>query len=490
MRATRGASSVSRDSGWLPPAAPLGLVTLVIFLLAASKQGAAYVITSGGFADGLDSAVVSFAAGPSEQAGPAIHLLTNATVVQGNLAIRADPVVTNVSLRWDSVTAPFYSFSGNLSAGAFVAMDVGPLNAAIESARSLPTVPASINVTVFVSAEGPGDVTLSQPRIDLQLANPLNVTYDPAPGAVVAQEGKYLRLSYLVWYVAPDLPANSSWFLDGRPSAESHGDPRNFDVYFDYFSAGNHTVEVLIWRGAERANATWTVVVADTNVPPDEGLIHYSKPLSVSRCGSITIQSTAYDEGGDLLTLKWLLDGAVIAGNVTNVTLTNLPVGWHTLEVNVTDGVYFRSSFPRIVSESSGPVIYQPTPRVHDFGVIVGTPTPFDAWADDHCEEQISYAWFVDDAPVATGFHVVFNESELPIGRHTVRVVVTAGNYSTEWNWTVGVEALPPGPVVAEPSPSGALGVPWIVWGAIAVASVVASVTSAAIVFLWRRRQP
>lgn len=141
---------------------------IVAFLLAAlaSSPTDAYTVTRGGFSDGADSATLTIPPSGPDITGPSIRLLTNGTVVQGAIVVSADSSVTNVSLGWDWNSTPFFSSVGNLTAGVFVTLDVGPLNDAIHAARGADPVPETVDLAVIVRADGPGSLTLSQPRFD------------------------------------------------------------------------------------------------------------------------------------------------------------------------------------------------------------------------------------------------------------------------------------------------------------------------------------
>ncbi len=93
-------------------AAPLGLVApaLVVVFLLVSPPALAYDLLLGGFADGSDSALVSFDPLTTEMQGPSLRLYTNATVSSGSVVIAGTQAFVSTTTE-ETSSADFFSNS-------------------------------------------------------------------------------------------------------------------------------------------------------------------------------------------------------------------------------------------------------------------------------------------------------------------------------------------------------------------------------------------
>ncbi len=102
------------------------------------------------------------------------------------------------------------------------------------------------------------------------------------------------------WVDAADVDGERlayAWRLDGKLIAENNG----AEHYFGFNSAGEHLLAVTVSDGVAETTEQWTILVEDTNRPPEFAL----GPIIVKEGETIQVRTPKADEDGDILTFTF-----------------------------------------------------------------------------------------------------------------------------------------------------------------------------------------
>lgn len=182
----------------------------------------------------------------------------------------------------------------------------------------------------------------------------------------------------------------------------------------------------------EHADTVSVTVLPSPGVPPVPVVATNSpgQDMDSDGFGIVTLDGSASydpDSGDSIVSWKWQKNGIVLAeGPVVDV---NLPVGTHTLSLEVTDNWNKRAStdFQVTVLASPGvpPVAVPPADFAIENSEDKGSmPVPLDGSAsyDPDGDEIVRYQWKIGNSVIATGAQVA---PILPVGTHTITLVVT-----------------------------------------------------------------
>jgi hypothetical protein len=381
--------------------------------------------------------------------------------LEATIEVVAEPGVSNISLRLAGSPLAFFSHAGNMSASVVVVLDPATLNAVIAATNGSLPRPPWVDLDILVSAVGPGSLTLSAPRIELRLTNPVLISFDPVPGSTIeVTEGGSIRINWTEVVQVGDVAASGDWYIDNIWVLEHP--LNNLTLGLDETPSGNHTLAVVLRRDGERFDATWSVVVSEPNLPPDAYLPHNWEKRTVSYTGAISITGTLRDDDLDPLNWTWMLDGGLVVENTSSlvrddywdgvhvrrvevtVVLDNLSLGEHRLILRVTDGKDIDSDGLTIVSQDHWPYFYEVKPFEAEIVIQAGEGLAFDAPVFDLDGDPIARQWYLDNAFFEDSQQAFLEPGRLPAGVHHVRVVATSTNHSIPRNWAIQVVAPPP----------------------------------------------
>jgi regulation of enolase protein 1 (concanavalin A-like superfamily) len=266
---------------------------------------------------------------------------------------------------------------------------------------------------------------------------------------------------------------NYTWYLDGVQATQGAS---SYNYRTDYTSAGNHTVMVSVGDGELFTTGSWNVTVLNLNREPSDVNVSSPKPGDVITEGTpVQFEGSAIDADGDPLVFVWL-EGSNELGRGRTMSLA-IPAGTHTVALQVSDGIAtVRSrSLTFQVKANSPPQLFSLDPS-NGWRFEKGTKIHFLANATDADGDKLTYCWTENGNPLSS--ESSFYRSDLPLGTHNIRLVISDGKTTTETNLAIEITA---------PAPEGTnMGLIAMV-GAVAAVAVVAAI---AVIILRRRRPP
>jgi hypothetical protein len=131
-----------------------------------------------------------------------------------------------------------------------------------------------------------------------------------------------------------------SWFVNSLEKDDESGSSFIFD--FNYSSAGNYEITVLINDSSENVSFTWQLEILNVNREPVISSFYPSTNLTTSDATNITFNVTGHDfDINDELNYQWFINEELIEAEKNN-TFTYSPVegenGTLTIRVEIIDG--------------------------------------------------------------------------------------------------------------------------------------------------------
>ena len=265
---------------------------------------------------------------------------------------------------------------------------------------------------------------------------------------------------------------NYTWYLDGVQAIQGVS---SYTYKPDFNSAGNHTVMVSVGDGELFTTRSWNVSVLNMNREPTDVNVSSPKPGDIFTEGTpVPFEGSAIDADGDQLVFVWM-EGSKELGRGRSLSIL-LPAGAHGVVLQVSDGtttVKGRSqSFQ--VKANSPPQLYSLDPA-NGWKFEKGHNIHFVANAGDVDGDRLTYCWTENGRPLST--EASFNRSDLSVGTHSIKLVLSDGKTSTETTLTIEITRT----AAEGPDPMLCAAI-----GAVAAIAVVAAVA----VLVMRRRRP
>ncbi|MEM4728522.1 MAG: tandem-95 repeat protein [Thermoplasmata archaeon] len=328
------------------------------------------------------------------------------------------------------------SFSGNNRVRADA--KAGDLNVTFAPLPDLSGFTEDITVTASDPAGGSASVIVS--ITVLPVNDPPRITNFSPPGNVTISEGESQEYCVTAYDPEKGLVIGYSWYLDEQLMQMGN----NIFIYKTNFSsAGSHVVTVAVDDGELVTRLSWNVTVKNINREPTDVRIINPKPGQVIKQGEpVVFQGAATDPDGDQLTFIWM-EGMKELGTGQNFTTTGLSVGTHTIYLQVTDDIAVVKSPPVSITIRANTV-----PRIISFKPMDGQKfvkdkrVEFSVEAVDDEGDSLTYAWY-DGAEFLSNASF-FIKSDLKVGRHTIRLLVSDGLMTAEL--TMEIEIVEPAP--------------------------------------------
>jgi PKD repeat protein len=282
--------------------------------------------------------------------------------------------------------------------------------------------------------------------LSLALALVATSTVDPhaqtAPTAVIdgpstLSVGVDLTVSGVRSSAAPGATIQEyTWQLDFAPPVQTDVPSHTFAAASGVLTPGPHDVTLVVTddSGNHSAPATWRVIVRDDIAPTAiidaPTRVVAGRDLDVSGARSI-------DVGGRIVEYRWRLDSAPVV--VTNTAThrfdtTGLAAGAHTVQLVVQDDSGNTSAPAAALVDVIVPDLDAPTAVLDaPSSVPVGSVFTLDgSRSSDASGSVIEYRWTVANRAVVATSEPTFDVSPLPLGTHTMQLVVMddSGNVS------------------------------------------------------------
>ncbi|MGQ9582591.1 MAG: tandem-95 repeat protein [Thermoplasmatota archaeon] len=265
--------------------------------------------------------------------------------------------------------------------------------------------------------------------------DPPRVTAFSPPGNVTISEGE--SQEYCVTASDPEKGPviNLTWYLDEQLV---HMGTSVFLYKTNYTSAGSHVVVVAVDDGELTTRLSWNITVRNVNREPTDVRILSPKPQQVIKQGeAVTFQGFATDPDGDPLTFQWM-EGIKELGTGQNFTTSSLSPGSHTIFLQVSDET-------AVVKSPSLTITIRPNtmPRVISFSpqdgqrFQKGKRVEFRVEAVDDEGDDLTYTWY-DGSEIISNLSF-FIKSDLRVGKHTLRLLVSDGLIAAELTATIEV---------------------------------------------------
>jgi hypothetical protein len=251
-------------------------------------------------------------------------------------------------------------------------------------------------------------------------------------------------------------PVTIQWYLDGLLL---DGTDVNNSIFFNYSSAGTHTVSALTDNDMKPYSVDWTITVLDMNrAPAISGSEPVSDVINIKEGGHQNFSVQAEDPDSDAMTYAWSVDG-VLQPAARTAAFTyfadHLSNGTHKVMATVNDttnGSATRTWTVKVEDVNQPPLITEYSPK--DKMTIIETQTlDFNIVAVEPDNQTMTITWFLDDTQVATGNPFVYRTDYKSAGNHTVRVAVSDGTLTVTHDWQVVVQNLNRLPVAIIDSP-------------------------------------
>jgi len=266
---------------------------------------------------------------------------------------------------------------------------------------------------------------------------------------------------------------NYTWYIDGAQATQGTS---SYTYRTYYTSAGNHVVMVSVGDGELFATRSWNVSILNMNREPQDVNVSSPKPGDIYTQGTpVPFEGSAVDLDGDQLVFVWL-EGTTELGRGRTMSLA-LPSGPHNVVFQVSDGtaVVRSRSLTFQVKANSPPQIYSLDPA-NGWKFQKGQKINFVANAGDTDGDKLTYCWTENGNPLST--EATFFRSDLPVGAHSIRLVISDGKTTTETSLSIEV---------TQPAAEGTDPMLFAMVGAVAAIAVVAVV---AMVVMRRRKPP
>lgn len=265
--------------------------------------------------------------------------------------------------------------------------------------------------------------------------DPPRVTAFSPPGNITISEGE--SQEYCVTASDPENGPviNLTWYLDEQLV---HMGTPVFVYKTNYTSAGSHVVVVAVDDGEMTTRLSWNITVRNVNREPTDVRILSPKPQQVIKQGeAVTFQGLATDPDGDPLTFQWM-EGIKELGRGQNFTTSSLSTGPHTIFLQVSDET-------AVVKSPGLTITIRPNtmPRVISFSpqdgqrFQKGKRVEFSVEAVDDEGDDLTYTWY-DGSEIISNLPF-FIKTDLRVGKHTLRLLVSDGLIAAELTATIEI---------------------------------------------------
>jgi hypothetical protein len=305
---------------------------------------------------------------------------------------------------------------------------------------SVPIAGTGPNATVNLLPEGPNDlvVTVSDGRgstffsFRITAVNYPPVILESNPSADFEMAHNAVRTVTVSVSDREGDPITYSWTLGGQtlPSTSE-------SATVGPLPRGTHLLRLVVRDGRLQTERAWNISVV--NAPPT---FAEASPLpgaiNVSALTDVTFAARAADPDGDVVSLKWFVDGAPSNGT-QSLTLQWALAGTHAVTVDATSAghvVTLRWNVT-VIQHNAAPQITRAAPNSTDARVAVGSEGVFAVEFEDDEVLPLTITWSVDGLEKGTGAGFVYRPTGSDVGRHEVRVRVSDGQFSAEQTWDV-----------------------------------------------------
>ena len=357
----------------------------------------------------------------------------------------------NVTVRLGTSGTPFFNWSGVLDVTVNVSIPPAAFNTIIQVTLNQTPSASTVDIPFVVTSSHFGVVELSQPRYTFVLKNPLFAAFSPNTSSVSMPENSTMSFQVNASSYPPETKVNISWSLDGV-AIPAFRDAPQFNWTSDFLSAGNHTILCEVENGDFWINRTWVVIVININRPPVLQNATPADPVVVSHAAPTRFSVFATDPDGEALEYAWTVDGVPIVGNGSMADVTNLVPGLRNLSVEISDpwstlvvawSVTATNADPRFLSlDPSG-----------DFNLSHAAARAVASYVQDDDGEALNFVWSIDGTPISGSGGATHIVANLPIGGHTLRLVVSDRFSSIQATWRINSTNAAP-VIVAASSPA------------------------------------
>ncbi|MFK8139280.1 MAG: hypothetical protein AB8E15_13050 [Bdellovibrionales bacterium] len=359
-------------------------------------------------------------------------------------------------IRLTSVTQTTFAVSVNASAGSKVTFN-WQLNGVTLSGEDKPFI--DISGTALTAGANSLLVTASNEQSsDSQSFNlslnqaPVIDTFTPGIAGNLISCGSG-TLQFTVTASDPDADGLSFvWKLNGSANPSSFSETSSvggsvLDFTPSCALSGANSVSLEVTDGFDTTIKSWSVSV----INPSVAQINSYSPL-----GAITVIPSTGSQafsisatGKDPLAYAWRLNGTAIPGETSsfiNLSAGTLAAGTYTLTAEVSD---FDSNDSQdfTVKRNAPPVISNEAPSASVTKLNYQSFATFSIDASDGNSDSLSYTWtlndtisgYLADSVTVGGSQAIFSPDVSLIGSQTVKVLVSDGNETATYSWTVEV---------------------------------------------------
>ena len=248
------------------------------------------------------------------------------------------------------------------------------------------------------------------------------------------------------------------WDFDGN-GLWDYSSSKTGATTYTYLEPGTYNASV---RVTDNDGQTAKDSIKVTVLPPNRApVITNPNPLSSSvtfQAGSWMVFSAKItDPDGDLLTIKWTVDGKkrIESGSNFNYSTTDADIGSHEVKVAASDGTDTTAHSWTVTVQmvDHPPVIDMATPAVKYVTMTTDETRQFEVVASDQDGDTLSYKWTVDGATMGSKSIMQFTPDMDAVGVHAVKVTVSDGTLSVSTNWTLEVISANHDPAIRSTSP-------------------------------------
>ncbi|MHA1168640.1 MAG: C1 family peptidase [Candidatus Hodarchaeales archaeon] len=231
------------------------------------------------------------------------------------------------------------------------------------------------------------------------------------------------------------------WFVD--VSLQATTPDFNFSPGFDSSDSDTrHQIDVIVSDGTFDIHRTWSVTVADVDLPPViQSFSPSNQNLDINQGSSVSFTVTAFDPEGKPLSYSWKLDGSSVGSNSSSFDYSPSvsDIGNHSLIATASNGVFSESvswsvSVHEVVSPNTAPELAP----IANITVSEGEQVQVIADASDIAGDTLTYSSdFNNFSQNENKF--TWNTSFSDAGTYAVSISVSDGQLSDQKSFTVTV---------------------------------------------------